>query len=338
MQVVFVLFGLSLLVFWHELGHAVAARLLRLEITDISFGFGPTLRSKRFRGVRFRLGLVPFGGFVRVAQLSLEADEPGRFRPAPILSRLTVQAAGSLANFVLAALLVTASTMAYGHPTGAIAGLEVTKVSGHAREAGLRPGDHVLRINDTPVRSVRALNEALEATVPDGTATVEARRAGEVRTLRIRPLERNERRGLGARYVAHPELREVTLTESVALGAAYPIRQGRRLLRNASAMFVPASDVKPVGPVGLADRVARSGQWDARRAIAFVALLSVVVGLFNLLPLPGLDGGRLVLECVEVIRRKRVPIRKALLAQVVGALLLFAAWLALTLWEVLHIQ
>ena len=330
MQVALVLLGLSLLVLWHELGHAVVARLLRLDVTDISLGFGPTLGSKVWLHVRWRLGLIPFGGFVSVAQLSLRADEPGRFRRRAVIARLLTQGAGSAANFLLAAIAITIVALVWGQPTGQIAGLEVTQVSTHAASAGLRVGDRVQTVEGTPVRRVADLSEVLRPA--DGKPTlVQVRRGGQPVALTMRPLERNGRWGLGARYVAAPEMREATFAQAIGAGAVYPFKQALRLLGNASAMLVPSSGVRPVGPVGLADRVSRTGVWDARRLLSFGALLSVVVGLFNLLPIPGLDGGRIVLEAVESVRRRRVSLRVGTIVQVAGAVALLALWMAVTL-------
>lgn len=332
MQAGLVLLGLSVLVLWHELGHLLAAWTLRLHITDFSAGFGPTLVQKSWSGIRWRIGVIPFGGFVRVRELSLEADEPDRYRARFILRRIIAQLAGSFANFVLATLLVAAAALAWGQPTGAIAGLEVTKVSDHASDAGLRVGDVVERIGDRPIRSVAGLNDALASS--GSTVSVYVRRTEGSAQLAMTPLERDGKRGLGARYVARPELRAASPGEALAAGLAYPVSQSRALIRNASAMFVPSSGVRPVGPIGLADRVSQSGSWDVRRVLSFAAMLSVVVGLFNLLPIPGLDGGRLVLELVESVRRKRISIRGALIAQVTGAIVLLALWIVVSVvWD-----
>jgi regulator of sigma E protease len=333
MQVALVLLGLSLLVVWHELGHVVVSRLLGLAITDVSFGFGPTLGSKVWKGVRWRLGLIPFGGFVRVAQLSLEADEPGRFRPRSIVARLLALGAGPAANFLLAALLITTAAWLWGQPTGEVSGLEVTQVSAHAASAGLRVGDQLQSVHAVPVRSVHDLNAAASDSQGE-PVIVRVRRADDTIELTMRPIRANQRWGLGARYVARTETRRATLAQALAIGAAYPVQQSARLLRNASMMFVPSSGVHPVGPVGLAERVSHSGDWRGARVLSFAALLSVVVGLFNLLPVPGLDGGRLVLEAVESARRRRVPIRVAMVVQVVGTLVLLGLWVVLSLSEV----
>jgi regulator of sigma E protease len=328
MHVAWVVLGLSFLVLWHELGHAAVARVLRLQWTDLSFGFGPTVVSRTWRGVRWRLGLIPFGGFVRVSQLSLRSDEPGRFRARAVVSRVLVLLAGSGANFVLAAMLVTLSVLAWGQPTGKIVGLQVTKVSEQAASGELLVGDRIERVNDIDLRSVGDLQRALRG---GGVAKVELLRGGTAVQLMIPPVQRGNIFGLGARYVAVPEVLEPSLAQALAAGGSYPFLQSAELLRNTSAMLLPDSGVRPVTPVGLADRVSRTGAWDGRRIFDFAAMLSVVVGLFNLLPIPGLDGARLALEAVETMRRKRVSIRWALYVQVLGAVALFVLWVGI-LW------
>ena len=326
MQVLLVVAGLSLLVLWHELGHALCARGLKLRITNVSIGLGPAVLRRVWGGIDVVVGLMPFGGFVRVAELTPEADDPERFRARKTMRRFAVIVAGSAANFVLAAVLMTVVASTWGRATGRIEGLEVTAASEEARAGGLRVGDVVVQVNGSRIDRVSTLQRALASSEP--VATVEVQRDGSPALLHVRTQERKGRHGLGARYVVRDERERVSWWGAVSEGAVYPVRQSARLLENARMMFVPDAEVRPMGPLGLADRVARSGAWDARRVLSFAALLSVVVGLFNLFPAPGLDGGRALLEGLEAVMRRRIAPRIATIVQVVGVVILLVIWVA----------
>lgn len=326
LSVILVLAGLGLLVVLHELGHALAARFLGMVVTDFSIGLGPSLWVRRRGGLALRLGLIPFGGFVRVEELARDDDaKPVDFSLRGVIGRLAVIAAGPLMNGLIAALIVGCAAVLFGVETGRIEGLEVTAVSPAAADQGLRVGDVVTDVGGEAVERVsqlsRALGEAGEGTVP-----VQLRRGGDVRRLEMRPQRAGDRVGLGARYAPLPELQPATLTAALREGALYPVEQSAILLRRWSQIFDRSSGIRPVSAVGLADRVSQSGRWSLRRAVLFLAMLSVVVGLFNLLPLPGLDGGRLVLELLEALRRRRLSRPVAIGVQVAGALLLLVSW------------
>jgi regulator of sigma E protease len=337
MMVALVLVGLGLLSMLHECGHAFAARALSLGVTDVSLGLGPAWWRFRLGRTTVHLGWVPFGGFVRVRELAPDAEPgPERFAIRRVAARLGAIAGGPMMNYAIAAACGIAITVAFGVDTGRIRGLEVTAVSAHARGVGLQPGDVVERVDGRPVARVKDLARQLTAG-EGGPVELRVVRAGAHVELVAQPIARGGRWGFGARYAALPELRPVGTIAAVGHGLALPLRQAGSILGNASQMLVPGSGVRPLSPVGLADRVARSRGWDVRRALGFAAMLSVVVGLFNLLPLPGLDGGRMVIESVEAVLRRRLAKRWSVGLQVAGALLLGLLWIALGLFDAVSV-
>jgi regulator of sigma E protease len=330
--------ALSLLTLIHELGHAAMARALGLHVTVLSVGFGPPFARFRVRGVAVLLCVVPFGGFVRVAELS--GDEPTEL---PLARKLAVILAGSGANYALAALLGVGLTLGWGRETGRVEGLEITAVSERATQAGLAMGDVIVRADDREVASVQALQEVFQAA--NGAAVrLDVTRASVVR--RVEAIAEPGRAGLGARYVPRPELVRDGALRAIGSGLLDPARRTATLARNGYATIVErfaptrggargGTSARPASPIGLASRVAQSGRWDARRVLSFGALLTVVIGLFNLLPLPGLDGGRAALALIERARGRRLRARAAFAIQLAGGLALFAAAAVLVVLDVI---
>jgi regulator of sigma E protease len=333
MKALLVLAGLSVLALVHELAHAAAARAFAMRVTSFSFGLGPPLLRRRWGAVALLVGPIPFGGYVRVAEMTPEHAGAGRFRAPAILARLLVILAGPTANYLLAATCATIIGLGSGLETGRILGLEVTAVSEQAAESGLRVGDVLVAVEDRPIERIADLSPALEA-ASGGDARLRVLREGGEIHLMGHPQRAAGRWGLGARYIARPELRRAELRSALGFGLAYPIVCSVGLLQSGARLLVPNSDVRIVSPVGLADRVARSGAWDVRRVLSLAALMSVVVGLFNLLPVPGLDGGRLCLESVEGIMGRRVAPRSAMAIQLGAVVLLALLWLWVSVRDV----
>lgn len=318
-----VLIGLALMSFLHELGHELVARLLRLRVVAVSFGLGPPIFRRTIRGTDLLIGPLPFGGFVRVAGIG---NDDG-LRPSwP--KQLAVTLGGSAANYVIAAVLGIILAIGWGVGTGRILGLEVTQVSMHASSQGLRVGDVVTAVDGSPVTSVDELRAKLR-TATRGPARLEVKRGSQSLTFPASP-EDPTRPGLGARYVPRPDLRSGSVGAAIASGIVEPLRTSGGLLVGAGRWFAPNSDAqRPVSAVGLAARVEKSGSWDLRRILSFAALLSVIVGLFNLLPIPGLDGGRASLILAEAAVRRPLQGSTSTAIQIGGALVLLVVWIVL---------
>ncbi|MBI5532876.1 MAG: site-2 protease family protein [Deltaproteobacteria bacterium] len=332
MSVAFLIAGLVLLTALHELGHAAAARALGMHISVVSVGFGPPVVHFRVREADVLFCVIPFGGFVRVEELSGEASE-AEVRKVGLAKKLVVTLAGSSANYLIAAAIGVGLALGWGVDTGRTLGLEVTMVSEHAAQAGLAPGDVVLRADGAHLQSVEQLQAAFTA-AGARPVRLELLRAAETREV-FASAAGPGRSGLGARYVPKPELLRVGLLSAAAHGLVDPLRKASAMLVSAGRWLTPAKARRPVSPVGLASRVAQSGRWDARRVLTFAGLLSVVVGLFNLLPIPGLDGGRVCIAVGEAVLRRRLASRVALAIQLTGALILFAAWIVIVVFDVL---
>jgi regulator of sigma E protease len=334
--VLVLLAGTALISAVHELGHAVAAKLLGLHITDICLGLGPPIVTIKRGDIRILLAPIPLGGFVRVTELSPDYRRTD-LSFLPSVGRLAVIAAGPAANYLFASLVAFTLVLGLGVETGGGRALKVVSVDAGTAPFGLIAGDLVVQVNGRPVADLRSLSLSLEA--GDGDAVVTVDRKGQSVGLRLpRHHARSGAWGLGAAYTIDPEIRRAGLGEAVVYAVANPLRQAASWSARAlAALKTSPTKARPLGIVGLADRVHASTGWTWRRRLALAISLSVAMGLFNLLPFPGLDGGRLCFEGVQSILRRQWSTRWLYAVQVVGGLLLLVAWIALTAFEIFHL-
>ena len=333
--------GMAMLSLVHEVGHAAAASMLRLHITDVCIGLGPPLLVFHRGGIRISLAPLPLGGFVRVAELSEESDErpavADRFSGVSAIKRLTVIIAGPVANLLFATALAFAATLSMGIDTGHSSGLRVVRADDGPTLAGLATGDVVVQINGRTVRDLPSLSQSLETVDANGNANVTVSRRGETRQIILpRSRGRGGTWGLGAVYTAEPELRHVGPVAAASYALSAPLREAFAMAAHAmDALKSPrTSSHRPLGVVALADRVYTTRTWTVRRVLTLATSLSVAMGIFNLLPFPVLDGGRLCIEAAQALARRRLPTRVLIAIQAVGGLLLLTAWLALTAFEI----
>lgn len=327
---------LAVLILLHEAGHFAAARLCGMRVTRFSIGFGPTLASFTPKGgeTTYQIAAIPLGGYVQIAgmdpQEPVEAGDTRSYATKPLWQRALVVMAGPIANYLVAAVVFSA-LYAIGFPkaeTGTVLG-EVT-AGRPAAKAGLRPGDRVLSIDGTPVRTWAQIAERTHSS-PGKALAIELRRGGETLTLRARPA-RDPRSGEGVVGIA-PAIRLDHRSGLAAIPAGF--RQAgsdAEMLVRSLAHLALGSLMGPVGIVSLAsDQVERG----LRAVMAVAGGLSVALFVMNFLPLPALDGGRLVFLGYEVLMRRRVPARFEAIVHWVGLILLLSMLALVTYRDIL---
>ncbi len=343
---------LSVLVFVHELGHFLAAILMKVRVEEFGFGYPPrALLLFERRGIKFTLNWLPFGGFVRMAGEEAGFDDPGSLSSKKPWQRLLVFAAGPTMNVLLALLVYTAVfTSGIAEYTGAVT-IEAVAPGSPADVAGLQPMDVVLRIGNTVIASFDDVQAATAASLGSNTA-VEVERSGERLVLEMAPRVPEETpAGQGALGITifydepyQVTYRRVGLIEAAGLSI-------RRVILLVSAMAeglgqlvlspimpsVEAPEGGVAGPVGiarLAGEVARMG-WSPFLDLG--AFLSLNFALINILPLPALDGGHIAFVIVEWLRRgKRVPPQKEALVHLAGMMLLIGLMLVVSYLDVVR--
>lgn len=327
------LLALGLLVALHELGHLVAARLLGLRVERYTLGFGPPVLSWRWRGTEYALGAVPLGGSVRIHGMNphapgLEPTDSKSFPAQRPWKRLLVLLGGPLANafFALGVLFALYTT-----GTHVVVPLTVGTITpgSEAARAQLLPGDRLVSVDGEPLESWSGFVELI-ARRPGRELRLGVERQGEEREVVVRP--RPDERGVGRigvsqQYVYRAHAPGQALLQALAHTGNLVLEGGRmveRLLRGTQGIAL----ANPLGVVKQSSGAAGSGLGAFLRVMVN---LSMALAFFHLLPLPSLDGGRIVFVLIESISGRKVPARVETLVHAVGFVALLGVVLTVSL-------
>lgn len=324
---------LGVLVFVHELGHFVAARILGVGVKEFGFGFPPRLWSIRRKDTVYSINWIPLGGFVRLHGEDGEAKDPQSFSVQRAWKRTIILVAGVFMNIVLAVVIFSVG-FTFGFPTDVTDGvpaharasetrvqiIEVQKDS-PASLAGLQVGDALLKVYGKPVKTVA---DAQAAARLAGETSVEVRyqRGGKEYTTSatLQMLSSTQQPGLGVALaqvasVSYSPLRAIWQgTQATFRSLWYIVQAFGQFLGNIFIHQKVGSDV--AGPVGIAVLTGQVARLGFVYLMQFVALLSLNLAIINILPIPALDGGRLLFVIMEKLRGK--PVTQQLEAKIHG--------------------
>ena len=333
---------LNIMVVVHELGHYLTAKRAGIKIEEAAIGFPPRIWSTRRGDTEYSINAVPLGGYVKMLG---EEDPtfPGSFARASRPWRLLVLAGGALMNFALAIVLFGTAYMA-GWPTVTQSEVAIMQaVPGlPAAAAGLQAGDAIVSLAGQPIKGSQDLRQVAEAHKGEQIPVV-VRRGGQDQTLEITP-RASWPAGEGPLGVSISD--RATKVEPVSYPLPTALVNGaKQTLQMIVLTFtlpvaaiqglVPLDMVRPVGPVGIyniatqaAEATVQQGWWFP--ILSVIASLSAGLGVANLLPIPGLDGGRIIFVLIEAVRGRRISPQKEGLIHLVGMAVLLSLVLAIT--------
>lgn len=328
--------AVSALIVIHEAGHFLAARRFGMKVERFSVGFGPVLLRVQRGETEFALSALPFGGYVKIAGMAAgdeaDADDPRAFVNQPAWRRFLVILAGPAMNYVgaalLAALLLATAGLAVPDASARVGDVEPGKP---AALGGLVSGDRVLEVDGQGVTTFLGIVEALQRTTAAEVPLL-VERGDERLTLTVRPVNDGGTR----RLFFGPATALETRPPGAALvdGFRRTNAQLGAQLAGFGQLFAPKqSGVKLEGPVGIAKKLVRAAQRGAAEFFSLAWLVSVVLAVLNLLPVPALDGGRLVFLGYEIVTRRRPNAKLENTVNLVGALALIALMLGVTVFK-----
>jgi len=318
------IFGLALLIVIHEAGHFTAARLCGMRVERFSIGFGKALVSFKRGDTIYQISPIPLGGFVQVTGMNpheeFDATDPFVYPNRPRWMRFFVLAAGPLANYVSAIVLGLIVLLTYGQYTGTTTVDEIVAASA-AMEAGLKPGDVLSKVNGQ--KAAKPADITKEVRASNGQPlTFEVERKGQPLTLQIAP--RKDPTGsfylIGVRFGQVRERGPVG--EAVKEAFVLPFEMSVVMLKNIWGLITRKIDGGLTGPLGIAAEMASAAKQGLLRFLEILIMISVALGLFNLLPVPGLDGARILFVGIGSALRRDVDQKLETKIHMVGILAL----------------
>ncbi|MBI4186835.1 MAG: site-2 protease family protein [Chloroflexi bacterium] len=327
---------LSVIVLAHELGHFISAKASDVRVEEFGLGFPPRLISFTRGETRYSLNAIPFGGFTKMTGEE-DPTEPRSLASKSRGIRLLVISAGSLMNLLLALILFSTS---YLFPRQATVGqVQVVDVAldSPAAMAGIEKGDIILSINGQPVDSHSVLTQSVNDNLGE-KITLLIRHPDSTR-MSIQVIPRLEPpQGEGAIGIAIQTVKRYPLWQVIPLGAKELFMTVIMWAEGLVSIFtsnIMDSFLGPVGIVQLTGEVAEAGILPLLR---ISALISLILGIMNLFPLPAIDGGRITFLFLEWIRRgRRISPRIESAVHVIGLALFLLFFLAITYQDIIRI-
>jgi regulator of sigma E protease len=326
------IFVFGLLIFFHEVGHFLAARANGIEVLELAIGFGPKLLGWRRNKTDYSLRLFPLGGFCRMlGESPEEAGRPGSFTEKSPGRRALVLAAGPAMNLLLALLLFFIIFFFFV----GVQQLDSTSIGAvlpetPAAAAGLQEGDKITAINGEAVDNWTDLVKAI-ANKPGEKISLTAKRSGEIKVFHL--TAGTDPDGSGKIGVS-PQLERYRLWG--ALGTSFE-RFGF-IIASIGQVFTGQAPLDVTGPVGIIKIVGDAAQTGLVNLLWLTGLISISLGLINLLPVPALDGGRLLFVIIEALRGRPLDPEKEGLIHFIGFLLLIALILLVTYNDLIQLD
>lgn len=318
----------------HELGHFLVAKANKVYVYEFAIGMGPRIWGFKKAETEYNIRLLPIGGMVRMMGEDEEKmDDERSFARKSVLQRMSVIFAGPLMNFITAIVLFVIVFMMIGVASNS--NVVGQPLPGQAAEAaGVLAGDKILEINGHEVEDWNSMVGIIQAQDPGAPLAITVDRDGELIDMTIDPYYDKE----SGRWLMgiQPSVEKLGFFESSWLGIKQSYLFTKMLLVALYQMLTGQIAPDVAGPVGVVNIVGQAASMGIQNVLILAGYLSINLGVINLLPLPALDGSRIVFLAVEGIRRKPFDRQKEGMVHFIGLMLLFGLMIVITYHDILR--
>ena len=303
----------------HEFGHFIAAKAMGVTVHEFSIGFGPAILKKQGKSTLYCLRLFPIGGFVKLEGEDESSDDPGALNNKPAWKRLIVMAAGAVFNLILGLVVFVGIYMNTPEfPTLKI-GEFIDEAKATSTVEVLRQGDEIVSFNGKRMYYYKDLSFVISMESDGSPIELTIKRDGQYQDVTVTPVYSEGRYLIGFR----PLYEQVGFFEAIKYGVMETFFTMRLVLYSLMMLVTGKVGITDMsGPVGASTVIGQAASAGLLSLFNMFALLSENVGLFNLIPFPALDGGRIFFLLIEMVRRKPIPPEKEGMVHFIGLILL----------------
>ena len=331
MYIIFALLAFSALILVHELGHFIVAKLNGIYVEEFAIGMGPKLFGVKVGETEYNLRILPFGGFVKMLGEEDESDDSRSLNAKTPIQRILVMGAGAFMNYVLALIIFIGLAMSSGFAENKVASVVPNSP---AQKIGIEQGDEFLKIDGNKIHTTDDFRMGL-ALAKGNPVELEIKRGNDVLTKTVQPILNESgvyQVGIGYGFVEKP-----TLLQGIKQG----FNETRSLVSQSfialKTIVTGEANLKTDvgGPVTIIKMSGQAAKAGANTLLWFMAFLSVQLAVFNLLPFPALDGGRIFIELIQMIIRKEIPAKYIEVVNTVGFMLLMGLMVLVTIKDII---
>lgn len=325
------IFVFLLVILLHELGHFTVAKMVGIRVNEFAIGMGPKVLQTTKGETQYTLRLLPIGGYVKMEGEDENSDDPRGFGKASPLARIAVVIAGAIMNFVLAVIVLSIVSFNTGTPTTII---EEAILDSPAYESGIESGDNIIGINGIETKTWNDISDTIGKSNPDDALEIEIIRNGENINISVKPTIEDDRTIIGI----IPQY-EKSFVNGIKGGFETTGMFIKLMFEFVGSIFKGQVSVNDLsGPVGVITAVGEQAKFGINNLLLILGFISVNLGFFNLLPIPALDGSRIIFLLIELVRGKPIDPDKENFIHMIGFVLLITLMLVVTYKDLIRIN
>lgn len=322
------IFVFLMVILVHEFGHFAVAKLVGIRVNEFAIGMGPKIIQTKKGETEYTLRILPIGGYVKMEGEDEASNDPRSFGKVPAISRIAVVAAGAIMNFILAIFILAIVSYGTGMPTNTI---ERTLPNSPAEEVGIQSGDTIIGINGKKINSWNSIVSTINASDSTKEMEIVVKRNNQDINFNLIPTVSDGNTVIG---VAPKSVQSIS---SAIRGGFEKTWTFLKLMFDFVGMIfkgkVSTKDLS--GPVGVIHEVGVAAKLGIYNLLYILGFISINLGFFNLLPIPALDGSRIVFLVIELIRGKPIDPDKEGFIHLVGFVLLISLMLMVTYRDII---
>ena len=321
-----------LVILIHEFGHFIVAKMNGVSVLEFSIGMGPKLFQKESNGTLYSLRLLPLGGYCQLEGEDEENDSPNSLNNQSPFVRLKVILAGAIMNFILAFILLIL-LMSVSRVSTEVSGV---LENSPAYSSGIQAGDKIVSINGQMLEDGEQVLESIKKS--KGDLDIVLLRNEKSKNIKVTPRLENNNRKIGVNFQEEYNIKNFNIIKGKEKGIATFLNLTGMLYKFLGMLITGKLGLGGVsGPVGVVKEIGNAAKTGVANLIFLLAYININLGVFNLLPIPALDGGRAIFILIEMIFGKKISQEKEGYIHMVGLILLLGLIAIVTIKDVIKL-